>query len=762
MSGKIAKVEQEDTLIQEERAAFGDIDHGEFDMGSDDGTSSTSSSSSASAPSKYTFYHPMSRSAQSGFVVRVESKHQSVNDIPQNLPRSSETYGTDDPPPLSPIEEIEDDTHIPQPESKPEFLPATNTPQDPGKVDLETRAQLLFSRQHLELILAHSELSSRFTSFLRTYRPDSVPLLVYLLDSVKALKAIRYAEAIIKGLEPVSGYEFTTEANGATMSWVIEDKADRALEVLAKDDLPAFIAYVYVRTVDLALVSRVTRKEDLDLRDLADGLAEVFVLSDPAQPDNPIVFASQGMSHSTAWSSSYLQLMTSRISPDDPISAIISKLGSDSNAQTITETLQQDAFEQLSETFNPRELDTLLVNRHRHHPSLDGDKVATSDFIPHSAKNVSLKKSSADLSNIFQLNGQGSAPPLGFYQNYLLVRPYPSLRILFASPDLRVAGILQSPLMGQIGGSSRVRGELEKALETGRKVTAKVQWISKPAHNTRSRWIHCTPLLGVNSLIAVWMVILVDDDNDQSTPDHPPIKAQLSEQSALRTSEVLPWDGSDEPVSPGNARNGLDATSISPSASQTKFANHDRRRPPNLTPALPDRNRLRKQRPGPENLMSEDHDDNCASSAKIAPFASNIDLRYNVSVWSDTQEPNCSLMKDSSKPGQGKPRFGDPSEIVDSNVSHFQTRPGPRINGKAYSFNSASEHGISAEDESAMGKEDERSVSRSSSSAATKTSGPSIQSRGEASASGQSYGNSERPTRKTYKSLSPYGVLFND
>ena len=98
----------------------------------------------------------------------------------------------------------------------------------------------------------------------------------------------------------------------------------------------------------------------------------------------------------------------------------ISTSGSDGNAQTITEALQQDAFEQLSETFNPRELETLLVNRRRHHPSLDGDK-ATSDFIPHTAQNMSLKASSANLNNIFQLNGQGSAPPLGFYQN---VRPF--------------------------------------------------------------------------------------------------------------------------------------------------------------------------------------------------------------------------------------------------------------------------------------------------------------------------------------------------
>lgn len=318
--------------------------------------------------------------------------------------------------------------------------------------------------------------------------------------------------------------------------------------------------------------------------------------------------------------------------------------------------------------------------------------------------------------------------------------------------------------MGQIGGSSRVRGELEKALEAGRKVTAKVQWISRPADNTRSRWIHCTPLLGVNSLIAVWMVILVDDDNDQGSRDRAPLKAELSEQSAIRTTEVLPWDSTDESVSADDARNGLDATSVSPSASQTTSANHDTRRPPSLTPVLPERNRLKKQRLGPENLLSEFYDENCVSSAKIAPFASNIDLRYNVSIWSDTQEQelNSGLVKDSSKPGQAKPRFGDPPNVIDPNVSHFSTRPGPRINGKAYSFNSTSEHGISAEDESAHGKEDERSVSRSSSSAATRTSGPSIQSRGEMSVSGKSHGNSERSTRKTYKSLSPYGVLFND
>lgn len=99
---------------------------------------------------------------------------------------------------------------------------------------------------------------------------------------------------------------------------------------------------------------------------------------------------------------------------------------------------------------------------------------------------------------------------------YLLVRPHPSFRILFASPTLRVPGILQSPFLDKIGGSTRVREELSAALAEGRGVTAKVRWVTKADEDGRNRWIHCTPLLGSNSLIGVWMVVLVDDDQELS------------------------------------------------------------------------------------------------------------------------------------------------------------------------------------------------------------------------------------------------------
>lgn len=62
----------------------------------------------------------------------------------------------------------------------------------------------------------------------------------------------------------------------------------------------------------------------------------------------------------------------------------------------------------------------------------------------------------------------------------------------------------------------RVREELSAALAEGRGVTAKVRWVTKADEEGRTRWIHCTPLLGSNSQIGVWMVVIVDDDPEQT------------------------------------------------------------------------------------------------------------------------------------------------------------------------------------------------------------------------------------------------------
>ena len=112
---------------------------------------------------------------------------------------------------------------------------------------------------------------------------------------------------------------------------------------------------------------------------------------------------------------------------------------------------------------------------------------------------------------------------------YLLIRPYPSLRILFASPTLRVPGILQSPFINKIGGSPRVREELTQALADGRGVTARVRWLSRPDEDGRNRWIHCTPLLGSNTQIGVWMVVIVDEEKEHSRRyrEAPPVNSNF-------------------------------------------------------------------------------------------------------------------------------------------------------------------------------------------------------------------------------------------
>lgn len=191
----------------------------------------------------------------------------------------------------------------------------------------------------------------------------------------------------------------------------------------------------------------------------------------------------------------------------------------------------KDEFQDLSEMFNMAELETVRKYggcMHREYRDEDADV----RLAPHMPRLLLQEPTAVGEKPAFDQGGRQSGRLSGIYQNvshpgktlrirqvstadhsqYLLIRPYPSFRILFASPTLRVPGILQAPFMDKIGGSSRVRNELSAALAEGRGVTAKVRWVSKVDEDGRSRWIHCTPLLGSNGQIGVWMIVLVDDD----------------------------------------------------------------------------------------------------------------------------------------------------------------------------------------------------------------------------------------------------------
>jgi hypothetical protein len=178
----------------------------------------------------------------------------------------------------------------------------------------------------------------------------------------------------------------------------------------------------------------------------------------------------------------------------------------------------KDEFQELSEMLNLQELDTVRrwggrMHKEHQEESQDNSYRAGNWAKPRVLINSTSPDGLKGGNFLHSISGRLS----GIYENYLLVRPYPSLRVLFASPSLRVPGILQSPFMAKIGGSDRVRQELTQALADGRGVTAKVKWVSKADMEPRNRWIHCTPLLGNNGAIGVWMIVIVDDEQSQPT-----------------------------------------------------------------------------------------------------------------------------------------------------------------------------------------------------------------------------------------------------
>ena len=123
---------------------------------------------------------------------------------------------------------------------------------------LEQRSQTLFSKEHLQVIFANPALLLKFTAFLSARRPQSVPLLIYYLDALKAVRAIHYANAICEGLEPVDGLGFTNDPVKSTSNPILEQKARDAFEVLAREDLPAYITHVYINIVSLQIGRRIT------------------------------------------------------------------------------------------------------------------------------------------------------------------------------------------------------------------------------------------------------------------------------------------------------------------------------------------------------------------------------------------------------------------------------------------------------------------------------------------------------------------------
>jgi hypothetical protein len=170
---------------------------------------------------------------------------------------------------------------------------------------LVQRSEQMFSSEHLQEIFANPSTMLAFTTFLSACRPDSVPLLLYYLDALKALKAIKYANAVAESLMPIGGLGFTDTAVQSTTNAALENRTTEAFNALVRDDLPAYIANVFIQVVSLSIQRRVTGTLPPHLREASEGLAEVFCLTDPSRPDNPIVFASEEFHRTTQYGVDY-------------------------------------------------------------------------------------------------------------------------------------------------------------------------------------------------------------------------------------------------------------------------------------------------------------------------------------------------------------------------------------------------------------------------------------------------------------------------
>lgn len=68
--------------------------------------------------------------------------------------------------------------------------------------------------------------------------------------------------------------------------------------------------------------------------------------------------------------------------------------------------------------------------------------------------------------------------------------------------------------MTRIGDSNEKRESIMRAMMYGRSVTARVRWVTRHNDQGRHRWIHCTPLLANNGQVGVWMVVVIDEEEE--------------------------------------------------------------------------------------------------------------------------------------------------------------------------------------------------------------------------------------------------------
>jgi len=101
----------------------------------------------------------------------------------------------------------------------------------------------------------------------------------------KAITAIEYANAVADQLSPGSV--------AAILQQDFEHRSRTAIDVLVNEALPGYVTHRFTQIVTETMVKEITGQNTPMMRELVPSLAEVYCLTDPALPDNPIVYASE-------------------------------------------------------------------------------------------------------------------------------------------------------------------------------------------------------------------------------------------------------------------------------------------------------------------------------------------------------------------------------------------------------------------------------------------------------------------------------------
>ena len=158
--------------------------------------------------------------------------------------------------------------------------------------NVDTLSELLFSGDHLRVILKDPSFFLRFTAFLNRYRPHSARVLVRYLEAQKAMKAVEYANALAETIRPGPG-EQSSPFPAASIDPRFEARSNRSFDSLVNEAFPAYITNCLTKVVTESMVREITGQGMPVMRELVGGLAEVFCLADPSVKDCPIVYASE-------------------------------------------------------------------------------------------------------------------------------------------------------------------------------------------------------------------------------------------------------------------------------------------------------------------------------------------------------------------------------------------------------------------------------------------------------------------------------------